>query len=58
MIKWYDMMDSVYTLVSLVGLDPDTTDIRSINIANDRLTVWYRDEEGKMRSAYEKYDLE
>jgi uncharacterized protein YccT (UPF0319 family) len=57
-IRWIDMVDPVYTLCQLVGVDPDENDIRSINIANDRLTIWYNDADGIRRSKYENYNLE
>lgn len=57
MIRWTDMIDPVYTLVSLAGLDPDTTKIDGIAIQNKRLIVWYTDEQGASRHVSKEYDL-
>lgn len=51
------MIDPVYTLVSLAGLDPDTTKIDGIAIQNKRLIVWYTDEQGASRHVSKEYDL-
>jgi hypothetical protein len=40
-IRWIDMIDPVYTLVRLVGLDPEKIEIDSISIMDHRLIVRY-----------------
>ena len=40
-VRWIDMVDPVYTLVRLVGLDPDATDLHSISIMDQHLIVRY-----------------
>jgi hypothetical protein len=40
-VRWIDMIEPVYELVRLVGLDPEEIDIDSIFIADHRLIVRY-----------------
>ena len=43
MIRWIDMIDPVYTLALLAGVDPDNNDLTGINIGNSSLTVYWKD---------------
>ena len=40
-IRWIDMIDPVYTLARLVGLEPEKIDIESIIIMSQRLIIRY-----------------
>jgi coenzyme F420-reducing hydrogenase delta subunit len=55
-IRWTDMVDSVYTLVRLVGLDPEKIDIDSISIMDHRLIVRYI-ENGSQKFVSLPYEL-
>ena len=37
------MIDPVYTLALLAGVDPDKNDLTGINIGNSSLTVYWKD---------------
>jgi hypothetical protein len=55
-IRWTDMIDSVYTLARLVGLDPENIDIDSISIMDHRLIVRYI-ESGNQKFVSLPYEL-
>ena len=57
MIRWIDMIDPVYTLVRLAGLDPDETEIHSISILDQHLIVRYI-ENGNIKFVSQPYYLE
>lgn len=42
-VRWIDMIDPVYTLVRLVGLDPESVDLEGISIMDNRLIIRYVD---------------
>jgi hypothetical protein len=56
-IRWIDMIDPVYTLALLAGVDPELNTITSISIQDDRLIVRYTDENGKHDFSSVEYDL-
>jgi hypothetical protein len=56
-IRWIDMIDPVYTLVRLVGLDPEEIEIDSISIMDHRLIVRYMDN-GNQHFVSMPYDTE
>jgi len=58
MIRWIDMIDPVYTLALLAGVDPDENDIISIFIADKALVVRYRDPQGAYRHVTKPYNLD
>jgi hypothetical protein len=57
MIRWIDMIDPVYTLALLAGVDPEVNDITSISIQDRRLIVRYTDPDGKHDFSSVEYDL-
>jgi hypothetical protein len=57
-IRWIDMIDPVYTLALLAGVDPELNTITSISIQDDRLIVRYTDKSGKHDFSSVAYDLE
>lgn len=57
-IRWIDMIDPVYTLALLAGVDPEINTITSISIQDQRLIVRYTDENGKHDFSSVEYDLE
>jgi hypothetical protein len=52
------MLDAVYTLSQLAGVDPDENDIISIFIADKALVVRYRDPQGAYRHITKPYNLD
>lgn len=56
-IRWIDMVDPVYTLCNLAGVDPDENDITGIAIHGDNLIVWYIDPQGARRHKSLRYAL-
>lgn len=40
-IRWTDMIDPVYTLAQLAGVDPDNSEIHLIKIDKEKLMVIY-----------------
>lgn len=51
------MVDPVYTLVRLTGLDPENTQILGISIMDNYLVVWYLDEKGTSRHMSVQYEI-
>lgn len=43
-VRWVDMIDPVYTLARLAGIDADVTDITGISVMDSYLVVWYYDD--------------
>lgn len=58
MIRWIDMIDPVYTLALLAGVDPDKDDLTGINIGNRSLTIYWKDPSGIRRHKTVPYILE
>lgn len=58
MIRWFDMIDPVYTLAALAGVDVEFYDITGIVIQDSRLIVYYRDENGRNYFVSKEFDLE
>lgn len=58
MIRWYDMIDPVYTLAALAGVDVETCDITGILIQDKRLIIYYNDENGKGHFVSKGFDLD
>lgn len=56
-VRWIDMVDPVYTLCKLAGVDPDENNINGIAVYNHSLIVWYVDENGVHRHASRRYEL-
>ena len=56
-VRWIDMIDPVYTLCNLVGVDPDTNDITGISIYGQNLIVWYIDPDGVRKTKSRRYEL-
>ncbi len=56
-IRWIDMIDPVYTLALLAGVDPEINTITSISIQDQRLIVRYVDTNGKHDFSSVEYDL-
>jgi hypothetical protein len=56
-IRWIDMIDPVYTLALLAGVDPEVNDITSISIQDQRLIVRYVDPNGKHYFSSVEYNL-
>lgn len=42
-IRWIDMIDPVYTLIRLAGLDPEDIDLEGVSILDNRLIIRYTD---------------
>lgn len=40
-VRWIDMIDPVYTLSKLAGIDPDINEIHLIKITKEKLVVVY-----------------
>lgn len=57
MIRWIDMIDPVYTLASLAGVDPEENDITGIIIQDHRLIVYYKDKNGINHFISKEFDL-
>lgn len=57
MIRLTDMIDPVYTLATIAGLDPEEVRITSINIGDHTLIVRYIDKDGVARHVSQPYDL-
>lgn len=57
MIRWIDMVDPVYTLCNLAGVDPDENEITGIAIHSHNLIVWYIDANGVRRHVSKRYDI-
>ena len=57
MIRWIDMIDPVYTLALLAGVDPEINDITSISIQDQRLIVRFIEPSGKHDFVSVEYDL-
>ena len=51
------MMDPVYTLARLAGIDPDEVDVSGITILQNRLIVYYKTESGAENYVSKKFDL-
>ena len=51
------MVDPVYTLCQIAGVDPYDNDITGIAVHNDVLIVWYIDKHGVRRHKSESYSL-
>lgn len=51
------MIDPVYTLALLAGVDPEINDITSISIQDQRLIVRYTDANGKHDFSSVEYNL-
>lgn len=58
MIRWFDMIDPVYTLAALAGVDVENCDITGIVIQDKRLIVYYKDENGRSHFVSKAFDLE
>lgn len=56
-VRWIDMIDPVYTLARIAGLDPDIAKIDGIAIQNMHLIVWYIDDHGVSRHVSKRYEL-
>lgn len=57
MIKWIDMVDPVYTLARLAGIDPDENQITGINITQHRLIIYYNTKDGASEYVSKPYEL-
>lgn len=51
------MIDSVYTLAQLAGVDPDENEITGINIIQQRLIIYYKTKDGATTYVSKPYDL-
>lgn len=56
-IRWIDMIDPIYTLAKLAGVDPDEVTITGISILDSYMMIWYNDEKNVPRHRTIKYDL-
>ena len=57
MIRWIDMVDPVYTLAKLAGVDPDELRITGIIVMDNHMSIWYQDEKGIARHKTVGYSL-
>jgi hypothetical protein len=57
-IRWIDMIDPIYTLAKLAGIDPDVTKISGISVMDNYLVVWYFDEKNIPRHMSLSYETE
>ena len=51
------MIDPIYTLAKLAGVDPDEVTITGISILDSYMMIWYNDEKNVPRHRTIKYDL-
>ena len=56
-VRWIDMVDPIYTLCALAGVDTDVSNINGISINENHITVWYTDSVGTARHTTKQYDL-
>lgn len=56
-VRWIDMVDPIYTLCALVGVDTDVNNITGISISENHIIVWYTDSVGTARHTTKQYDL-
>ena len=56
-VRWIDMVDPIYTLCALVGVDTDVNNITGISISENHIIVWYTDSVGTTRHTTKQYDL-
>lgn len=57
LIKWIDMIDPIYTLCALAGVDTDANNITGISINDNHIIVWYIDNLGTSRHKTKQYDI-
>jgi hypothetical protein len=57
MIRWTDMVDPVYSLSVLAGIDPETNTITGINIQQNHLIVYYTNSNGSNMFVSKEYEL-
>ena len=57
MIRWTDMVDPVYSLSVLAGIDPETNTITGINIQHNHLIVYYTNSNGSNMFVSKEYEL-
>jgi hypothetical protein len=51
------MVDPIYTLCALAGIDTDDNDITGISIINNHMIIWYTDIDGAPRHVSKLYRL-
>lgn len=51
------MVDPVYTLAKLAGVDPDELKVTGIIIMDNHMSIWYQDEKGIARHKTVGYSL-
>lgn len=56
-VRWIDMIDPIYTLCALAGVDTDVNNITGISINENHIIVWYIDSVGTARHTTKQYDL-
>jgi hypothetical protein len=56
-VKWINMVDSIYTLCALAGVDTDVNNVTGISIVHNRIIVWYIDNLGTARHISKGYSL-
>jgi len=56
-IRWIDMVDPIYTLCDLAGVDAEVNKITGISINDNNIIVWYTDNLGTPRHKTKQYDL-
>lgn len=57
-VRWIDMIDPVYTLAQIAGVDPDRNILTSIMVLDHMLTIGYIDMDGIVRTATVRYILD
>jgi hypothetical protein len=57
-VRWTDMVDPVYTLALLAGIDPEHNSITGINIQNNRLIVYYNEPNGNSNFISKEYRID
>jgi hypothetical protein len=56
-VKWIDMVDSIYTLCALAGVDTNVNNITGISIVHNRIIIWYIDSVGTARHISKGYSF-
>jgi hypothetical protein len=57
LVRWIDLVDQIYTLCLLGGVDIEKDSITGIAIYNEGMTIWYTDSLGAPRHISKKYEL-
>jgi hypothetical protein len=54
-VRWIDMVDPIYTLCALAGVDTDVNNITGMSINDNRIIIWHIDVNGAPRHTSKVY---